>query len=95
MSAKKSATKDHFAKTEVNNAAIAAAQPSAPAAQPQQVLCFVLTPVETDTVFNALGELPAKVSETLRSKIKQQAEQQPVLLKGLFAEASVQAVLAN
>jgi len=88
MSAKKTATKEHFAKTEANNAAIEAAQP-------QQVLCFVFTPVETDTVFNALGELPAKVSEALRSKIKQQAEQQPVLLKGLFAEASVQAVLAN
>ena len=95
MATKKAATKDHFAKTEANNAAAEAAQNAAPAAQPQQVLCFVFTPIETDTVFNALGELPAKVSEGLRIKIKQQAEQQPTLLKGLFAEASAQAVLAN
>lgn len=98
MATKKNAAKDHFAKTEANNAAAEAAQQPTPAqtnAQPQQILCFIFTPQETDTVFNALGELPAKVSEGLRSKIKSQAEQQPTLLKGLYAEASVQAILTS
>ena len=87
------ARKDHFVKTKAQNAAAAAAQ--APQAQPQQVLCLVLTPVETDTVFNALGELPAKISEGLRTKIRNQVEQQPALLKGLFKEESVQTLVAN
>lgn len=98
MSTKKTAAKEHFAKTEAHNAATEAAQapaPAQPAAQPQQVLCLVVTPQETNTIFNALGELPAKVSEGLRSKIKNQAEQQPTLLKGLYAEASVQEILTN
>lgn len=94
MPAKKTAAKEHFAKTEANNAAAEAAQtPAQPAPQPTQILCLIFTPQETDTVFNALGELPAKNSEGLRAKIKAQAEQQPALLKGLFAEASVQAIL--
>ena len=98
MSTKKVAAKQHFAKTEANNAAAEVAQqptPAQSAAQPQQVLCLVVTPQETDTIFNALGELPAKISEGLRLKIKSQAEQQPTLLKGLYAEASVQAILTS
>ncbi len=94
MRPKKTAAKEHFTKTEANNAAAEAVQTAAPA-QPQQILCFIFTPQETDTVFNALGELPAKVSEGLRLKIKQQAEQQPTLLKGLYCEESVKAILAS
>jgi hypothetical protein len=82
------AKEDHFAKTEAQNA-------TAAQAPPQQMLCLVLTPSETDIVFNALGELPAKNSEGLRAKIRSQAEQQTTLLKGLFGEESVKAILAS
>lgn len=97
MTTKKAAAKQHFAKTEAANAGAEPVQSQAqqqPAAQPQQILCFVFTPQETDTVFNALGELPAKLSEGLRGKIKAQSEQQAALLKGLFSEPSVQAVIS-
>ncbi len=83
---------DHFKQTEIQNQTEEALQPQP---QPQQVICFVFSPVETDTIFNALGELPAKISEGLRAKLKAQAEQQPTLLKGLYAEPSVQAILAS
>lgn len=71
-----------------------AAQNPAAAPSQTQVLIFCFTPAEADVVFQALGELPAKHSETVRGKIKAQAEQQAALLKGLFAEPSVQAVVS-
>lgn len=92
MTKKQQAAAAHIAATETKNQKPVAE--NVPQSQPQQILCFVFTPQETDTVFNALGEMPAKLSEGLRGKIKAQSEQQAALLKGLFNEPSVQSVVA-
>jgi hypothetical protein len=42
----------------------------------QKTYTLTLTAQETQVVFDALGELPAKTSESIRAKIAQQVNQQ-------------------
>jgi hypothetical protein len=44
--------------------------------QQQKTYTLTLTAQETQVVFDALGELPAKTSESIRAKIAQQVNQQ-------------------
>jgi len=44
--------------------------------QQQKSYTLTLTAQETQVVFDALGELPAKTSESIRAKIAQQVNQQ-------------------
>jgi len=44
--------------------------------QQQKTYTLTLTAQETQVVFDALGEMPAKTSESIRAKIAQQVNQQ-------------------
>ncbi len=59
------------------------------------VIALILTPVEAEQVFYALGKLPAEATEQARAKIKAQVADQRDLIFNFYRQPEVQSLIAE
>lgn len=59
------------------------------------VIALILTPVEAEQVFYALGKLPAEAVEAVRAKIKGQVSDQRNLIFNFCRQPEVQWLIAE
>ena len=70
-------------------------QSTTPQGNQQSVVVLILTPIEAEQTFFALGKLPAEATEQLRGKIREQVNGQRELILSFSRQPAVQALLGE